>query len=191
MSTFRFAPRLLILSALSLHVAATAARAQVGTANRPSDVAPVVRSDSRASPRVSSYPKSKDEWDVLLRNRPADARRMASSAISDGRRALDAKPPQYLKAMRLFDYAARLNPKDERALVGLGDLYVATRLFSEAEMAYSKALKIKWKSGEAHYGLGVVYHAQGRLDAARDELQVLRSLKKKKLAAKLEALLAG
>ena len=191
MSTLRLAPRLLLVSALALHAAVTAARAQAGPGTRPSDVAPVTRSDPRADPRRATYPKSKDEWNDLLRDRPADARRMAGKAVSDGRRALKASPPEYLKAMRFFNFAARLNPNDERAYVGLGDVYTATRLFPEAEMAYARALKIKWKSAEAHYGLGVMYHAQGRKDAAQDELEVLRALKKKELAAKLEALLAG
>jgi tetratricopeptide (TPR) repeat protein len=150
-----------------------------------------VPTDPRTHPNAVGRPMSKDELDPRNRNREQDARRMAGSAISGGRKALRQDPPDYLKAKQLFAYAARLNPKDERAYVGLGDVNTAMRRFPEAAAAYARAIEINEKSGEAHYGLGVMYLAQGLKDAAQDELAVLRYLKKKELAAKLEALLAG
>ncbi|HEX8285823.1 MAG TPA: tetratricopeptide repeat protein [Pyrinomonadaceae bacterium] len=192
MSKLRLPPRLLIVSLLTLFAAATDAHAQaVNPGSRDNVPGSAVRSDPRASVRESGYPRSKDELFDPARNQQRQAKRLAGSAISDGRKALREDPPDYLKAKQLFAYAARLNPEDERAYVGLGDVNTAMRRFPEAAAAYAKAVEINEKSGEAHYGLGVMYHAQGRKDAAQDELQVLRSLKKKDLAAKLEALLAG
>ena len=189
MSDLRLPPRLLTVAVLTLLAIAAPASAQLGApGNSRSTENPPIRSDPRTNPSASVRPLSRDELEERNRN---NVRRMAGSAIRDGRKALKEDPPDYLKAKQLFAQAARLNPQDERAYVGLGDVNTALRRFPEAAAAYAKAIEINRKSAEAHYGLGVMYHAQGRKDAAQDELEVLRSLKKKELAAKLEALLAG
>lgn len=149
-----------------------------------------INGDPRARPGVGGHPKSRDELSDPYRNRQSDAKRIAGSAVSAGRKALKEDPPDYLKAKYLFEYAASLNPGDERAYLGLGDVNLAMRQYPEAVSAYASAARINEKSAEAHYGLAVAYHAQGRKDAAQDELQVVRSLKKKELVAKLEAVLS-
>ncbi len=191
MSNLRLPPRLLMVSALSLFATATAAHAQIGPGpgGRYSDGTAIVRSDPRVVEAAAISPRSKDEMNDLSRVRRRDPKRMAGSAISDGRKALRGDPPDYLKAKQLFAYASQLNPGDERAHLGLGDVNLAMRRYPEAVTAYSRAVRVNEKSAEGRYGLGVVYHALGRVDAALDELQVLRTLKKKELAARLEDLL--
>jgi tetratricopeptide (TPR) repeat protein len=177
------------LSVLSLLASSAAARAQVIQGGRDNDIRSVIRSDPRVTPAATGAPRSKDELYDPYRNRQRDAKRVAGSAISGGRKALKADPPDYLKAKQLFAYAATLDPESERAYLGLGDVNLAMRRYPEAVSAYAMAVEINEKSSEAHYGLAVAYHAQGRKDAAQDELQVLRSLKKRELVAKLETLL--
>lgn len=105
-------------------------------------------------------------------------------------KAYRSTPPLYEYAMDTYREAAKLNPKDERGYVGLGNVYSSLKRYDIAALMYARAAEIKPKSAEARYGLGAAYFAQGKKDAALNELQLLRSLKKKKLADKLEALMA-
>jgi tetratricopeptide (TPR) repeat protein len=121
----------------------------------------------------------------------AERKARARHLLKMADRAYRADPPLYEYAIGTYREAAELDPEDERGYIGLGNVYNSLKRYDIAIQMYGRAAKIKPKSAEAHYGLGVVYHAQGRKDAAQDELEVLRYLKKKELAAKLEALLAG
>lgn len=193
MSNLRLPPRRLMLTLTSPRVVLAFGLLLLCASGASGQMRPEPGGDRNGDPRtrlgVGGYPMSKDEMLDPQRSRQRSAKRMAGSVISDGRKALREDPPDYLKARQLFIYAARLSPEDERAYLGLGDVNVAMRRYPEAVSAYARAAQLNEKSAEAHYGLGVVYHAQGKNDAAQDELQVLRSLRKKELVARLEALL--
>lgn len=105
-------------------------------------------------------------------------------------KAWHSTPPLYEYAMNTYREAAALNPEDERAYVGLGNVYSGLKRYDIAARMYARAAEIKPKSAEARYGLGAAQHAPGKKDAALNEVRLLRSLKKNKLADKLEALLS-
>jgi tetratricopeptide (TPR) repeat protein len=116
------------------------------------------------------------------------ARARALLKLAD--KACRSTPPLYEYAMDTYREAAELNPEDERGHVGLGNVYSILRRYDIAARMYARAAEVKPKSAEAHYGLGAAYHAQGKKHEALYELRVLRSLKKKELADRLEALLS-
>lgn len=120
----------------------------------------------------------------------SERKKRASALLKLADKASRSTPPLYEYAIETYREATELNPKDERGYIGLGNVYSSLKRYDIAARMYARAAEVKPKSAEAHYGLGAAYHAQGNKEAAQDELQVLRSLKKKELAAKLEALLS-
>lgn len=194
MPELRLPARPLFFTLLSLLAAATAARAQVVPGGRQPEGPAPVRSDTRARPGTVFYPKSKDELNALNRGARVDERRLserrakARAMLKAGDEAFRSSPSLYEYAADAYRLAAELNPKEERAYVGLGNVYSAWRRYDIAVRMYGSAVGIKPKSAEAHYGLGAAYHAQGKRGEAEEEYQRLLRLDKK-MAAKLAELL--
>lgn len=114
---------------------------------------------------------------------------LVRAALRRGDRAYSTGPLMYMIAADSYREAGRLNPKEERAYIGMGNVYVALKRYDIAVRMYTQAADIKPKSAEAHYGLGAAYHAQGRKYAALEEYKILQRLDKK-MAAKLSQLLS-
>jgi Flp pilus assembly protein TadD len=181
-------PQALLALALLL-LCASGAAAQVPTPPHQETPPPPPRGDAHGDPRRSSNagdPRSL----AIYRDTPPNKREQVDSLLGEGRKALKAKSPDYAKAERSFNYAAHINPKEPRAYEGLGDTYEAWGRYDHAVSAYEQAVSLSPKRAEAHYKLGLLYHRLGREEDARVKSRTLRELKKKELAAKLDALLS-
>ncbi len=74
--------------------------------------------------------------------------------------------------------AAKANPKESRAYLGLGYLCAAQNRADDAISALQKAIETKPKLAAAHFNLGMIYAAIGKKDEALKEYQVLQGLDK-------------
>lgn len=117
-------------------------------------------------------------------------KQQVSAYIKMGDAAAKAQPPNYENAEWAYARAAELDPKQSRAYEGLGEVFAARQLYSDALLAYEQALKLKPKKAELHFQSAVLLHRLGETDAARAKLQLLRDMKKNELAAKLESILS-
>jgi len=66
--------------------------------------------------------------------------------------------------------AAQLDPLNPTIYFDLGSLNFQTGNYELAELAFSKAILILPTYANAHYNLAAVYQAEGKLEAARDQL---------------------
>lgn len=115
----------------------------------------------------------------------------ARAALRTADRAYRSGQALYTIAADAYREAAQLDPEDERAYIGLGNVYAGWKRYDIAAGMYARAAEIKPKSAEAHYGLGAAYHAQGKKYAAREEYKILQRLNKKKAAQLAELLNRG
>ncbi|MCA1618436.1 MAG: tetratricopeptide repeat protein [Acidobacteria bacterium] len=155
---------------------------------------PVPGGDRNGDPRVAlSQPahSPRDHRAIAGGDWTTDAQLQGGLMLSRGRSALRGTPPDHARAERWFNSAARVNPREPRAFEGLGDTYEAQGMYGEAARAFEQAVDLKPKRAEWQYKLGALYHRLGRGDDARAKILTLRRLKKKQLAARLEALLAS
>ncbi|MGB9181743.1 MAG: tetratricopeptide repeat protein, partial [Pyrinomonadaceae bacterium] len=67
---------------------------------------------------------------------------MIEDAIALANSARDANPPRYEDAHRAYKLAAKLEPKDPRPYIGLGNILFDQKRYAEAAKAYLKALKL-------------------------------------------------
>lgn len=67
---------------------------------------------------------------------------MIEDAIALGNSARDANPPRYQDADRAYKLAAKLEPKDPRPYIGLGNILYDQKKHAEAAEAYLKALHL-------------------------------------------------
>jgi Flp pilus assembly protein TadD len=126
-----------------------------------------------------------DRNDYELRTSVTGTPSQVEAALKYAKEAFEAKPPQYLDAEKHYLEAAKLNPKDERAYVGLGTVYAAQDEVKEAVAAFQKAIEIKPKQPVPHFNLGVIYVAIGKKAEALQQQTALESLDAK-LAKKLK-----
>ncbi len=99
-----------------------------------------------------------------------------------------AKPPRYDEAEEHYLKASKLNPKEERAYLGLGMVYANQERVNDATAAFQKAVEIKPKFSEAHFNLGVIFVALGKKDEANEQYTVLKDLDLK-LAVRLKEMI--
>lgn len=72
----------------------------------------------------------------------------------------------YDSAIRDLNCAVKLNPKDIKSLMNLGDAYYKTREFTLAKEVFNWAYVIDNKNGTINYNLGVVYFEEEKYDSA-------------------------
>jgi type IV pilus assembly protein PilF len=75
-------------------------------------------------------------------------------------------------ALREFQEAEKLNPKDPAVQYGLGWSYNAKGLFPEGLARYRKALELDPKYTEAHNAMGATYLEMGQWDDAIHEFEI-------------------
>src|SRR5258705_359881 len=83
----------------------------------------------------------------------------------------NAKPPRYDDAEESYLKAAKLNPKEARAYLGLGFIYAAQNQVENTITAFKKAIEIKPKFADAHFNLGMVFAAIGKKEEANAEYE--------------------
>jgi tetratricopeptide (TPR) repeat protein len=126
-----------------------------------------------------------NDREVVTAGAEANARLEVETALREAKEAFDSKPPRYADAEACYLRAAKANPKEARAYLGLGYVYAAQDRADDAINALQKAIEIKPKLAAAHFNLGMIYSAIGKKDEALKEYQVLQGLDKT-LAAKLK-----
>lgn len=75
-------------------------------------------------------------------------------AIDEGNAARDSR--EYLKAESAYERAKNLNPKDSRAVYGLGNLYSDQQRWEEAEASYREAIRLEPANSDAYIAISFV-----------------------------------
>lgn len=156
------------LSATAL-VTCAAAVASHAQPSRPQDLR---RQDSP----LTRDPRRPTAYEYENENRNAQIGKEVDIAIKQGNDAFDAGPARYEEALRSYQEAAKLNPKEARAYLGLGRVYAAQNRVPETLAAYRKAVELKPKLAEARFNLGLVLFVTGKREEALVEYEALRKL---------------
>ncbi len=81
---------------------------------------------------------------------------------------LKKTPAEPISTEESFKKAINLNPKNERAYVGLGQVYKAQGKLADSEQALKKAMNLNPKNDRAYFELGQLYRDQGKFPQAED-----------------------
>jgi tetratricopeptide (TPR) repeat protein len=98
----------------------------------------------------------------------------ARTYLEFGRRA--GAGGRWGEAAELFRQAAQAAPESVEAHADLGLALHRLRRFEEAVDAYTLALRLRPLDPDIHFNLGLAFLALGRIEAARAEIEALRSL---------------
>jgi len=177
--------RLFIALELFIMVAATVVcfSGQV-RAQKPSGV--VIRTDDPLSRDRDATRPDRSEYEI--RTAVTGTPSQVEAELKYAKEAFDAKPPRYDEAEEHYLKASKLNPKEERAYLGLGMVYANQERVNYATAAFQKAVEIKPKFSEAHFNLGVIFVALGKKDEANEQYTVLKDLDLK-LAVRLKEMI--
>ncbi|MGH9961537.1 MAG: tetratricopeptide repeat protein [Pyrinomonadaceae bacterium] len=99
---------------------------------------------------------------------PPKISRAHTQRIARGNAARTAGTPRYEEAEREYIEAARLDPLDPRAFVGLGNVYLDQGFFKKAAEQYKKAVELKPDYLDAYMPLGFAYVRLNQYDNAKD-----------------------
>jgi tetratricopeptide (TPR) repeat protein len=154
--------------------AATASHAQPASGN-------VTRPENP----LSHDPRRPNAYDMELEQRNAQIGKEVDQALQEGNAAFAAKPARYADAEQAYLRATKINPKEARAYMGLGQVYAAQNRAEDTVAAFKKAVELRPKFAEARFNLGLVYHALGKKDEALAQYEALKDLNKE-LADKLK-----
>jgi superkiller protein 3 len=128
--------------------------------------------------------RSEDEIRKAVMGTPSEV----AAELKYAQEAFESKPPRYAEAEKHYLRAAKLKPSEERAYLGLGNVYAGQERVDDAIAAFQKAIEIKPKFAEAHFDLGVIFVAIRKKDEALDQYTALHDLDKK-LAARLKEMI--
>ena len=128
--------------------------------------------------------RSEDEIRKAVTGTPSEV----AAELKYAQEAFASKPPRYAEAEKHYLRAAKLKPSEERAYLGLGNVYAGQERVDDAIAAFQKAIEIKPKFAEAHFDLGVIFVAIRKKDEALDQYTALHDLDKK-LAARLKEMI--
>ena len=169
----------LLLVAAAVCLASSSAKSQ-----KPSGV--LIRTDDPLSrDRDPTRPdRSEDEIRKAVTGTPSEV----AAELKYAQEAFESKPPRYEEAERHYLRAAKLKPTEEKAYLGLGNVYAGQERVEDAIAAFQKAIEIKPKFAEAHFDLGVIFVAIGKKDEALGQYTSLQGLDKK-LAARLKEMI--
>jgi tetratricopeptide (TPR) repeat protein len=157
---------------------------QLGFA-QPQPRVPITRQDdplTRDPMRPNGYERASESRNAMI-GKEVDI------ALQNGNEAYDSKPPRFADAEKAYLEAAKLNPKEARAYLGLGRVYAAQSRVDETITAFKKAIEVKPKLAEAHFNLALVYHAIGKKELAEEQYRALQPLDAE-LAKRLKEALA-
>jgi tetratricopeptide (TPR) repeat protein len=135
---------------------------------------------SRPGDPLSRDPRRPDMSDreVHTASSEANAKLEVETALREAKEAFESKPPRYADAEACYLKAAKANPREARAYLGLGYVYAAEDRADDAIKALQKAIETKPKLSAAHFNLGMIYSALGKKDEALKEYQTLQGLDK-------------
>ena len=93
-------------------------------------------------------------------------------------------------ALAAYNRAVELAPKLVQLRMELAQYYVTTNQLEEALKIYQGILEGEPESADAHYGLGVIFLKEGKLEEARQELVLAKDLFQKQMLLAGEEVLA-
>lgn len=88
--------------------------------------------------------RSRDEETSKQRSSKDEKNDQVEDAIELGNAARDRKPPDFESAEKAYRLASKLNPRDARPYVGLGNIFWDQRRFAEAAKAYREAVRFMY-----------------------------------------------
>jgi tetratricopeptide (TPR) repeat protein len=130
-------------------------------------------------------PRKPSAYEMEVEQRNLQVGREVDIALKQGNDAFDGGPTRYEEAVDAYQRAAKINPKEARAYLGLGRVYAAQNRVPETLAALRKAVELKPKLTEARFNLGLVLSTTGARAEAAAQYEALRKLDEK-LAARLK-----
>ena len=143
---------------------------------------------TRPNDPLSHDPRHPNSYDLDNELRNSKIGREVELALIDGNQAFTANPPRFDEAERAYLRAAKLEPKEAKAYVGLGVVYAAQNYADKATAAFEKAVEVKPKYAQAHFNLALIYNATGKKPEALEHQRILQGLDQD-LAKKLSELI--
>jgi tetratricopeptide (TPR) repeat protein len=144
---------------------------------------------ARPTDPLSHDPRQPNSYDLDNELRNSKIGREVELALVEGNQAFGANPPRFDEAEKAYLRAAKLEPKEAKAYVGLGVVYAAQNYAEKAAASFEKAVEVKPKYSQAHFNLALIYNAMGKKAEALEQQRVLQGLDQA-LAKKLAELLA-
>ena len=131
---------------------------------------------ARPNDPLSHDPRQPNSYDLDNELRNSKIGREVELALIEGNNAFSAKPPRYEEAEKAYLRAAKLEPKEAKAYVGLGVVYAAQNYAEKAAASFEKAVEVKPKYAQAHFNLALIYNAIGKKAEALKEQRILQGL---------------
>jgi tetratricopeptide (TPR) repeat protein len=131
---------------------------------------------TRPTDPLSHDPRRPNTYDMDNELRNSKIGREVELALTEGNAAFTAKPPRYDEAEQAYLRAAKLEPREAKAYVGLGVVYAAQNYAEKAATAFEKAVEVKPKYAQAHFNLALIYNAIGKKTEAIEQQRILREL---------------
>lgn len=130
----------------------SAATKTVATRNKPkTKTKPETEVQSKNRPQISIQPLPQNNVIITV---GANNEELFEKAIEEGNAARDAR--DYQKADAAYRRAFGINPRDSRAIQGLGNIFADQQRWEEAEQAYRRAILIDPDNADAHIALSYV-----------------------------------
>jgi len=163
--------RLAILALTALAVGPTHVLAQAGggtLSNEPGGAAMIFRKPENPPVHGSSGPSAVGGGRASdrARTRTRPTVNVHEQAIAKANAARSAATPRYSEAELNYKLAAKQDPDDARAQLGLGNVYLDQGRFQDAVNAYQQALKMKKDYVDAYQPLGYSLAQLGRFPEA-------------------------
>ena len=105
---------------------------------------------------------------ISARPQPRAKIRAQNQLIAKGNAARSAATPRYSEAEQTYLQAARQDPDDVRAFVGLGNVYLDQGKFAQAVEQYQRAIKVRPEYVDTYMPLGFALVRLNRLPEAID-----------------------
>jgi tetratricopeptide (TPR) repeat protein len=165
---------LLILTTLAAVPAIAQAQAGGGTlSNEPGGAAMIFRKPENPPVHGASGPSavsdSKPTGRTRARTKPAA--NVQEQTIAKANAARSAPTPRYSEAELNYKLAAKQDPTDARAQLGLGNVYLDQGRYQDAVAAYQQTLKMKQDYVDAYQPLSYALAQLGRFPEAAETLQ--------------------
>lgn len=106
------------------------------------DNPPVYQRIRRRTVSPVDKPNSSSPNAIIVESSEGEPLDMIEEALALGNSARDVEPPRYQDAERAYKLAAKLQPKDPRPHIGLGNILSDQKRYAEAVSAYKDALDL-------------------------------------------------
>ena len=80
------------------------------------------------------------------------------------------KPEEYQKALEIYNWILKNDPRNYRIFINRGNLYFQRKLYEKAEQDYNQAIQIDPQNALAYSNRGILYHKLERHQEAQKDL---------------------